>query len=129
MYHCNVCFYLTGRPCSTFESIKEILPFEHFTHEFFESEELEIEQAARADVILANLTERDVQKAVRMLIEVKKEEAELIVLAGKEQLEALDEYPDEVSDVWYFPMTGTEESFRFRRWQQKYKKEIGRAHV
>lgn len=123
MYHCNVCFYLTGRPCSTFESIKEILPFEHFTHEFFESEELEIEQAARADVILANLTERDVQKAVRMLIEVKKEEAELIVLAGKEQLEALDEYPDEVSDVWYFPMTGTEERFRFRRWQQKYKKE------
>ena len=33
MYYCCLRFYLTGRPCSAFESMKEILPFKHFTHD------------------------------------------------------------------------------------------------
>ena len=123
MYHCQIRFYLTGCPCSAFEIIKEILPFEHFAHEFFEGVELETEQAARADVILANLAGRDIRKTLQKLLEAKKEEAKLILLADREQILTLEEYPEAVSDIWVMPMTEAEARFRFQKWQQTYKME------
>ncbi len=123
MYHCHLRFYLTGCPCSAFESIKEVLPFEHFAHEFFESVELETEQAAGADIILLNLMGREVQKTLQALLEAKKAETELLVLADKGQIPELEAYLGEVRDIWVMPMTDAEARFRFRKWQQIYKME------
>ena len=123
MYHCHLRFYLTGCPCSVFESIKEILPFEHFAHEFFESVELETEQACGADVILLNLMGREVQKRLPTLLEAKKKETDLIVLADKSQIPELEEYLEAVRDIWVMPMTDAEARFRFQKWQQTYKME------
>ena len=123
MYHCHLRFYLTGCPCSVFENIKEILPFEHFAHEFFESVELETEQACGADVILLNLMGREVQKRLPTLLEAKKKETDLIVLADKGQIPELDEYLEAVRDIWVMPMTDAEARFRFQKWQQTYKME------
>ena len=59
MYHCHIHFYLAGRSCQIFETIKMISPLEHFAHTFIESERPEEDLAAKADVILADLQEFD----------------------------------------------------------------------
>lgn len=86
MYHCHIQFYLSGRPCRMFDIIKETLPLEHFTHGFLESDKPEGTLAARADVILADLQDMDVKEALRTLTAAKKKEAEMILLADKEQI-------------------------------------------
>lgn len=53
MYHCHIQFYLSGHPCRVSDIIKEILPLEHFTHGFLESDKPEEALAAEADVILS----------------------------------------------------------------------------
>ena len=58
MYHCHVHFCLSGYTCNTFEIVKEISPFEHFTHEFFEKENPEAEAVAKADVIMLHLQDQ-----------------------------------------------------------------------
>ena len=121
MYHCHLQIYLTGGPCSTFERIKEINPLEYFTHNFTESDEEKDGLAARADIIVANLMERDCQKTVRALLAAKRTEAELILLAGKEQIPLFREFLEEVCDIWVLPMADDEAEFRFRKWQQTYK--------
>ena len=57
MYHCCVHFYLLGDRSEIFEIIKEMPPLEHFTHEFWESGEVDEALAAKANVILADLRE------------------------------------------------------------------------
>ncbi len=121
MYHCHLQFYLTGCPCGTFERIKEINPLERFTHNFTGSDEVKDSLAARADIIVANLMEKDCQKAVQALLAAKRPEAELIVLAAKEQIPLFQEFLGEVCDIWVLPMSDDEAEFRFRKWQQTYK--------
>ena len=96
MYHCHIHFYLTGYPCRAFEIIKEMPPLEHFTHEFVQSEDIDGGLASEADVILVNLQNVDVKEAVRVLALKKKEEAELILLADKNQILF---FADELSEV------------------------------
>lgn len=71
MYHCHLHFYLLGRQGRIFEVVKGISPFEHFTHEYMESEELDEAFAAKADVILADLGVLDVKEAMQTLVSVK----------------------------------------------------------
>ncbi len=123
MYYCCLRFYLTGRPCSAFESMKEILPFKHFTHEFYESEELDSEQTARADIILANLMEKDCKRTLQALLAGKKTEARLILLASKEQILTIEDSLGEVCDVWVMPMSDAEAKFRFQKLQYEQKME------
>ena len=118
MYHCHIHFYLAGRPGRVFEIIKEMSPLEHFTHEFSESSKPERALAGRADVIVADLRDVNTKEALRMLVSCKSGDAELILLADKEQLSALTESLSEVKDVWTMPMSDGEVRFRFLRWQQ-----------
>lgn len=37
MYHCQIHFYLSGGQCRAFDLIKEITPYENFTHQFIQS--------------------------------------------------------------------------------------------
>lgn len=121
MYHCHVRFYLAGNPNRIFEIIKAMSPLESFTHEFLESEKLEGELAAKADVILADLRGQEAGEAVQTLIANKAGETELILLAEKEQMELLEASLPEVKDVWMVPMSEEETRFRFLRWQQTCK--------
>ena len=121
MYHCHIHFYLTGYPCRAFEIIKEMPPLEHFTHEFVQSEDIDGGLAPEADVILVNLQNVDVKEAVRVLALKKKEEAELILLADKNQILFFADELSEVEDIWTLPMAEEELKFHFLRWQQTYK--------
>ena len=89
MYHCHIHFYLAGRQKRLFEYIKGMPPLEHFTHSFIESDTPQEALAARADVILADLHSIDAKDALRILTFGKVREAELILLADKEQTMAL----------------------------------------
>ena len=121
MYHCQIHFYLIGYQSTVFENIKEMSPLEHFTHEFYESDEPEEALAAKADVIMADIRNLNVKEAVQMLALVKKQEAELIVLADKEQIVHLSNNLSVIKDIWMMPMADEEVRFRFLRWQQNYK--------
>ncbi|MDE7113136.1 MAG: PAS domain-containing protein, partial [Acetatifactor sp.] len=122
MYHCHTHFYLVGCQCREFEIIKGMSPLDYFTHEFSESDRPEGALAADADGILADVRDKDINEAVRILASGKREEAQLILLAGQEQtaLLAEDNFAD-IQDIWIMPMSDGEVSFRFLRWQQTYK--------
>ncbi len=144
MYHCQIHFYFSGRPCRVFDIIRESIPLEHFSHVFAESSRPEAALASGADVILVNLQDRDVKETLGRLVSAKRGDAQLILLAGSAETAVLtQELPSEnvpgdsgspggkekegllagVSDLWTFPMTDAEIRFRISRWQQQYKKE------
>ncbi len=122
MYHCHVQFYFLGRACSVFDKIKEMPPLEHFTHEYAESESLEEPLAVKADVILADLGTLEAE-TIRLLISVKRSEAQLILLAEKGQADRLKGELAAVKDIWICPMSEEETKFRFLRWQQSYQRD------
>lgn len=127
MYHCHVQFYLLNRQNSLCEIIRQMPPFEHFSHEFQESEQLDETIAANADVILADLPESETKEKIQALLSCKKEDAQLILLAEKEQLDLLPEdILSEIEDIWILPLTEQEIRFRFLRWQkmQKMQKDL-----
>ena len=121
MYHCHTHIYLAGCTENLFDIIKKAEPLTHFTHTFTESKSVDKTLAAEADVIFADLRGWNVKEAVRMLIESKRGEAELILFADKEQISLLTEYMDNIEDIWTTPMSDEEIGFRFRRWQRDYK--------
>ncbi|MEY8392386.1 response regulator [Lachnospiraceae bacterium] len=120
MYHCHIHFYMLGQQSRIFDIIKETPPFEHFSHEYMESSKPQESMAAKADVIFANLQTMDAGEAVRALIQMKSEKAELILLAEKEQMEALTEDFSEIKDIWTLPLLEEEIRFRFLRWRQTF---------
>ncbi len=121
MYHCNVHFYLAGHQRKVFEIIKGMSPLAHFTHVFSESTRPDPELAARADVILADLQDVDVLESVPKLLSAKGSEAELILLADRDQILLLTDRLPEIKDIWTMPMSDEEIRFRFLRWQQTCK--------
>ncbi len=118
MYHCQIHFYLLGNQSGAFETIKGMSPLAHFTHQFSESAKPDRELAASADVILMNLQGMDVTEAMPAVRESRKEDSELIVLAGNDQAALIEESLDEIKDIWPMPMSEKETAFRFLRWQQ-----------
>lgn len=121
MYHCHTYLYLAGCTERAFEIIKGAEPFAHFSHTFIESEAVDKELAAKADVIFANLHGWNVQRAVQSIIESKRGETGLILLADKEQISLLTDQLENVADIWTTPMSDEEIRFRFLRWQKAYK--------
>ncbi len=120
MYHCHINIYLTGGSCRTFELIREMTPLEHFTHEFFESKKPEGTEAARADVILANMEGMD-KDGLQILIQNKNNNAEVILLADREQILQATAFLPEIKDIWTQPMGDAEIRFRLSGWQRGYK--------
>lgn len=121
MYHCNLHFYLVGSYSKAFETVKGMSPLSHFTHAFVESDELDQDFIAGADVIIADLQELDVRESLKAFRTYKKPEAELLLLLGQEQTELLDDDFSGIQDIWYVPASEEEIKFRFLRWQQSYK--------
>ena len=121
MYHCHLRFYFLSHRSELFTPLKEMPPLEAFTHEFRESEKPERDLAAKADLILADLRETDARETVRSLKTWKKAEAQLIVLAQKDQVEHLTDLFPEIADIWTLPVSEAELRFYFLRWQQDCK--------
>jgi diguanylate cyclase (GGDEF)-like protein/PAS domain S-box-containing protein len=125
MYHCAVHFYKLGTKDSFMEQIEKVLPLEHFTHVFTESEKLDRELAKAADIIFLNvqgMEEPQVQAVLEGVLDCKKADAELILMAEQAQVGAsIDSHRKELTDIWYLPMSEQETDFRFRRWQENYK--------
>lgn len=77
---------------------------------------------ARADVIFADIRQMQLEKTVATLLSGRKQGAELIFLANKEQAETLTLQDGEnITDIWITPLTVTEFRFRLIRWQKTYK--------
>jgi len=121
MYHCHISFYLVGRQYSIFETIKGMPPLEHFTHSFSDSGLPDPGLAAQADVILADLADQDLGQALRMLAASGSRDTEIILLAGRGQVDRLTEELPGVRDIWVLPMSEWETRFRFEHWQRTYK--------
>ncbi len=121
MYHCRIQFYFIGQQCRIFEVIREMLPLEQFTHVFMQSDTPQEALTAEADVILAHLPDVDVKETLEKILSCRKQEAELILLADKEQMNSLSRWLPEVKDIWTLPMGDEEIRFRFLRWQQTCK--------
>lgn len=121
MYHCQIHFYFAGVPCSAFDIIKTITPYENFTHQYAQSEGICLKDTADADVIVANLEGMEAASAVRTLLEAKCAKAQLILLLEKCQMDSIADYFCEIKDLWVMPMTEAEIRFRCERWQQSYK--------
>ena len=132
MYNCRLHIYLAGLPCRAFEIIREMSPLEHFTHVFSEGCDLKSALAARADVIIACLADReikdikDIKDILGILTSDPSAETQLILLADNGQIRFLTEDcaftgSTTIRDVWITPMSDEEIRFRFSRWQQTYK--------
>lgn len=121
MYHCQIHFYLSGGPCRAFDLIKEITPYEHFTHQYVESGSQDPAAAAEADVIVAQLADTDAPAAVRTLLKGKKEKTQMLVIVRQDQIDSLTEYLPELTDIWIEPMSEAQFRFRYERWRQNYK--------
>ena len=104
MYHCHIRFLLLGSQNKMFEQIKQAAPMEHFAHDFLENAVIDEPMVSSADVILACLSGMDVSATVPLLVSGKKREAQLIVLAEKEQMDALTDALPEIHDIWTLPM-------------------------
>lgn len=121
MYHCRVLFYFIGEKNRLFELMKNMSPLKSFTHEFCESSGFEKSLAAKADVIFADLRSGDASKLSQLIVSEMKKNAELILLAEKEQFPELCGITENVKDIWILPMSEEELKFRFLRWQQSCK--------
>jgi len=120
MYHCLTHFYLVGLERGAAETLKKMPPLDNFTHQFTESGRPAPSLAGQADVILADLRQLD-GAAVGELLRAKSPEAQLILMAGQEQLPLVSEYLPQLSGVWTAPLTEELLQFHFRQWQQGWR--------
>ena len=123
MYHCHIHIYLAGLSNEAAKVLKQMPPLEAFTHSFFESDRADGSLASKADVILADLQNKNEREELQILREHMADSAQLILLIEKEQFLALQEDLQVVKDLWILPMTEAELTFRFLKWQQEYKKD------
>lgn len=118
MYHCHIQFYYVGSPDPVWEIAKGISPLDHFSHAFSISARPEATCAAEANVILLNMENQDVLRALQELVENKTPDCRLIVLAQQETITLCTEWMAEIYDIWTMPMSESEIRFRFQRLQQ-----------
>lgn len=122
MYKCSAHFYLFSRKNQLKKIIKEMPPLPHFSHIFAESDSLDADMIKDADVIIADLQDMDVAGSLQLLASHRKENAEVILCADKQQTDMLMENDlSGITDIWNLPLSEEEIRFRFLRWQQKYK--------
>ena len=124
MYHCHMRFYFFGQEKKLFELFRAMPPLTAFTHEFFESRELNPALAAKADAIWADLRGVEAAQAARVLAAGKRPEAELILMLEEGQSESLTDLLPEIADIWTLPMPDSELCFHFLRWQQSRKRRM-----
>ncbi|MBD5160671.1 MAG: response regulator [Oscillibacter sp.] len=122
MYHCHIQLYFVGHERELFALIREEPLPEGFTCTYTESDQAEASLLESADLILADIRSPGTDM-LEMLISGRKEDAELVVLAGAEQFPLLSGSLDRIRDVWVVPMSDEESRFRFRRWLDGFRQD------
>lgn len=120
MYTCQLHIYFAGHPSRALDVIKKMPSLKKFTHIFSESDEAEASLSQKADVIIADLSHMEMQPALQTILANRHEEAQIILLADKKQMQLLCSDPalKDITDIWIMPMSDDEIRFRFLRWQQ-----------
>lgn len=118
MYHCTVNFFFSGCPDDVVKLIKTISPPEHFSYTFTQGEISDSADIKSYDVIFAC---PDGTSMSELMLCKRKKGSQIILLAHKEQLTFSEEYINDVSDIWYLPLSQDELRFRFEKWQSLYK--------
>lgn len=123
MYTCCLHIYISGHPTHTFDVIKRMPSLVNFIHIFSESDEPDADLASKADLIIADLSNADLHHTVQILLQNRRDEAQIILLADKKQMQLLCSDPilKDIADIWITPMSDDETRFRFLRWQQTCK--------
>ena len=123
MYTCHLHIYFTGHPSHALDVIKKMPALENFTHIFSESDEAEASLSQKADVIIADLSNTDMQPALQTFVQNCGAGTQIILLASREQIRHLCSDPalKDITDIWIMPMSDEELRFRFLRWQQTFK--------
>ncbi|MDE6661734.1 MAG: GGDEF domain-containing protein [Lachnospiraceae bacterium] len=122
MYHCQINFYMITEQNELFTTLKQLSPLPHFTHEYMQSANADAALTEKADVILADMRKMNVDDTLAFLLSHKLKEAELILLADKEQTELLSTNDNaDITDIWVMPLSETELRFRLIRLQKTYK--------
>ena len=122
MYHCQICFYMITEQNELFTTLKQLSPLPHFTHEYMQSANADAALTEKANVILADMRQMNVEDTLTFLLSHKQKEAELILLADKEQTELLATKDNtDITDIWVMPLSEAELRFRLLRWQKTYK--------
>jgi len=122
MYHCHIQLYFVGCQREFCEIVEGMPPLERFSHVFVKSAQPEETLLEQSDVVLADW--RGLDGAGRSaLARGRKAGAELIVLAGGEQVQDVLGIVPEVKDIWTMPMSEGAVRFRFLRWQQALKRD------
>ncbi|MDE6590242.1 MAG: PAS domain-containing protein, partial [Oscillospiraceae bacterium] len=123
MYHCHIQFFLIGKHPQLFEPFKAMPPIEQFTYHFSQGSQPDPTLTAGADVILADLRGMDPGQTLAAVNEHRRQDAQLIVLAEREQAACLSGYWNTLTDLWPLPAPEEELRFRFLRWQQSCTRE------
>ncbi len=118
MYHCNVNFYFINCPDKIIKTIKTIPPIDKFSHTFSDSLSVDINTIKKADVIFFCSGNIDDIQAV---ISAKSTGSHLIILAHKDNFSLSDYFPENITDIWFLPLSESELLFRFMKWQNNYK--------
>lgn len=121
MYHAHVRFYLISQQNNMFEMIKGMPAPQNFTYEFTESDKPEQRLLESADVIFIDLQKNDAKETLQAVISAKNPEAEITVIAEKEQISLISEYFADIDDIWTAPLSDEEIKFRFAKWQENKK--------
>ncbi len=126
MYHCHLCICLIGDDPRLWDAVRAAAPLgERFTHTFLEGRALVGLSAGRADLVLADLRDTaDAPNAAQALQVQKPKGAELILLAGPQQAEALFAAGCGADDVWCAPFTYQAMAYRFAHWQHAHKARV-----
>lgn len=123
MYHCQICFYMITEQNELFEVLMQMPQYLHFSHEYLQSARADAALSGRADVILADVRQENAEETLVFLLSHKRSDAEIILLADKEQaaLLAAKDDAENLADIWVMPMTEAEFRFHLVRWQRTYK--------
>ena len=120
MYHCQIRFYLLGRDRALTDAVRAMPPLERFSHVFSGSAEFDVALCADADVIIADLREADASNLLDAVLAAKREGAELLAAADRNQLPELAPFLPRMRDLWLDPAP-EEVPFRFLRWQEGFR--------
>lgn len=99
MYHCHIHFYLIGQVQDLLDQLRAVPAPEHFTYSFTDGSALQAQALSQADVIFASLQNTDPAALLPALLRGKRENAALIVLAGREQTAGLSPYWEHIDDL------------------------------
>ena len=123
MYHCPVNICLVGVADEIALFVEGAAPRNSFSHHVSRLAEPDRAQTSQADALFIDVSGRDVDRWLAEALASKKERACVIVMASREQMDALAPWFGRIHDLWITPLPVDEFAFRFGRWLDRCKRD------